>query len=346
MNFRVLLVDDSALVRAAVKEILGKIENLEVCGEARQGEEAIRRIIIDRPDLVIMDVEMPVMDGLSTLREIKERGLPVEVLMLSVLTQRGADITFQALELGALDFVPKPSPDSGLTLFDVEHILITKISELIQTRREHRLPTRIRKETPLKKGLVEYQALVIGSSTGGPRALQQIFEHLSGNFQVPIVIIQHMPPVFSNAFARRLDTLSPLKIKEAEDGDLLKRGHVYIAPGDQHLLIEQKGNPPVIRLNHERRVNGHRPSIDVTLFNFIKVFKSRMAALIMTGMGKDGADGMKLLHDEGGLTLAQDEQSSVVFGMNRRAIELGGIDRVLPLEKIAPSLEEYLKGAP
>lgn len=345
MPFNVLIIDDSILVRRAVRDILEKnVPGVSICGEARNGREGLEKILHCEPDLVILDVEMPVMDGLSVLRELRERNLGTPVLMLSVLTQNGADTTLQALELGALDFVPKPSPRSGLTLHDIEQILIARVNGIIQARRDRwKESGRKLTEAPLTRrhSDFQYDVLLIGSSTGGPQALQTIFRDLPGDFPVPVLVVQHMPPVFTKAFANRLDGFSPLHIMEAEDGALLQRGSVYLAPGNRHMLVEGRAGQYRIRLSDAPPVHAHRPSIDVTLDSVTEVFGRRSAALIMTGMGWDGAAGMRRLYDTGGLTLAQDEASSVIFGMNRRAIEMGGVIQVVPLKNIVEVLLTY-----
>ena len=351
MAFRVVLIDDSKLVREILREILEKIEGVQVCGEASNGRDGVNRVILDRPDLVIMDVEMPVMNGLEALQNMRERGIMEPVIMVSVLTQRGAEISFRTLELGALDFVPKPSRDSGFQVSDVEELLTGVVEGVMQEKSRTPFSREVFRKKNLEQGESqprekvppksnECSLLIIGASTGGPRALQEILRELPGDFPIPIALVQHMPPVFTAAFADRLDRLSHLHISEAVEGPLFP-GHVYVAPGDKHLLIEKdEEERPWIRLSGGPRVNSHRPSIDVTLRSAVSSFGGRAAALIMTGMGKDGMDGMIKLHNAGGRTYAQDEASSVVFGMNRRVIEAGVVDEILELDRIALSLTE------
>lgn len=345
MTFRVIIVDDSRLVRKAVRDILeSQVPLLEVVGEAANGQEGLDLIDSLHPDLVILDVEMPLMDGLTMLRRLKERTHRPDVIMLSVLTRNGAQISFQALDLGALDFVPKPAPGSGLYLEDIEQILVARVNGIIQTHNEtdyNQLHSeRFQQEhlsphvDPGKKRSV----LAIGSSTGGPQALQQIFSALPHSFPVPILVVQHMPPVFTAAFAERLDKLSELHIVEAKDGMEIRPGNVYLAPGNFHMSAEGMLDPHRISIKQTPPVNGHRPSVDVLFNSVTNLYGDGAVALIMTGMGWDGARGIKGIMENGGYTIAQDEQSSVVFGMNRRAIEMGGINRVVPLKNVVDVL--------
>ncbi|MBI3395964.1 MAG: chemotaxis-specific protein-glutamate methyltransferase CheB [Spirochaetia bacterium] len=339
MSFRVLLVDDSLLVRRAVADIVLAIPDVEVCGEAADGKTGLAMIESLRPDLVIMDIEMPQMDGLTVLSILKDRGVHVPVLILSAATTQGATSTFRALELGALDFVPKPSPDSGLSVADIGEFLAIRVRYLMLFNREQTAPPAAAAPLPPpKKG---WEILVIASSTGGPQALYEVFKALPKEFPVPIVIVQHMPAFFTKAFAERLDTVSGLHVREASEGMTFAKGQAVLAPGNHHLLIKRAGRGFSAHLSQAEPVNSHRPSIDVTLENVVDTVGGRAAAVIMTGMGRDGVRGLQRLHDAGGLTLAQDERSSVIFGMNRRAIEAGAIDRVVPLEKLVEVLTDY-----
>ncbi len=335
MAFRVLIVDDSLLVRAAVGDMIGAIPGAEICGRAVNGAEAVEKIATLKPDLVILDIEMPVMDGMTVLRELKLRGMKIPVLMLSVLTQHGARTTFQALELGALDFIPKPSAQAGLQLADIQGILVDKVSGLMAAKGEsvYSAPaTRADRHSAAKLDVV-----MIGSSTGGPQALHRIFRDFTEPFPAPVLIVQHMPPVFTAAFAERLNQVGAMEVLEATEGMELKPNRAILAPGNRHMsVLDGK-----IVLSDDPPVRSHRPSVDYTLNRVIDVFGNAVAALIMTGMGQDGLDAMTRLYRAGGLTLAQDEASSVVFGMNRRAIEAGVVDRVVTLEEAASVLRSF-----
>lgn len=342
MSFRVLLVDDSRLTRAAVTDLLAPIPNVEVCGEAGNGRDGLVLMEKLRPDLVIMDIEMPVMDGIDTLLAMKERQIKIPVLVLSSATSHGARSTFRALECGALDFVPKPSSDSGLTLRDIGELLAVRVRSLIPQTESPPTPPPSAPAAHERAG--NPRILVLASSTGGPQALYHIFQGLTADFPVPILIIQHMPPFFTAAFAERLSGIGGVRVREAEEGLEVGPGEAVVAPGGRHLRIAPRpGGKVVCQIGDDAPVNAHRPSIDVTLENVVDTFGGQAACVIFTGMGKDGVHGMSLLHDAGGLTFAQDEASSVVFGMNRRAIEAGAVDRVLPLENMVAVISETFK---
>lgn len=368
MSFQVLLVDDSRLTRRIVADTLEELPDLEIVGEAENGRECLNILATARRvDLVIMDVEMPVLDGISTLKEMSAR-IPADrrpaVLMLSVLTQHGALTTFRALDLGALDFVPKPSANTGLDLEAIQFLLLGRVREIMQSKREQAVvartlvpsvsgvaladpagltgPAQVEvKRSHIKPVPGSYEMLVIGCSTGGPQALQGIFRALPKSFPVPILVVQHMPPFFTAAFADRLNGLGPMTVVEAISGMSLKPGHAYLAPGDRHMLIRKNGNEYLTELSDDPPLRAHRPAIDKTLLSAVDVAGRRVCALIMTGMGRDGVEGMEALDQVGGLTLAQDEASSVVFGMNRRAIESGAIYQVVELKNVVEVLSVY-----
>lgn len=364
-----MLVDDSRLTRRIVADTLQELPDVVIAGEAENGRECLDFLARSPVDLIIMDVEMPVLDGISTLKEMAAT-IPVEkrpaILMLSVLTQAGALTTFRALDLGALDFVPKPSPNSGLDIDDIKQILLGRVREIIQSKKDeaaatNRVPVPVvsgapdgsiptvpasapyveRKKPAARPVPGSYEMLVIGCSTGGPQALQHIFRNLPATFPAPIVIVQHMPPFFTAAFADRLNGLGPMTVVEAISGMSLKRGHAYLAPGNRHLLVRKNGNEYLTELNDDPPLRAHRPAIDKTLLSAVEAAGRRVAGLIMTGMGRDGVEGMEALEQAGGLTLAQDEASSVVFGMNRRAIESGSIYQVVELKNVVEVLSVY-----
>ncbi len=366
MSFRVLLVDDSRLTRRIVADTLAEISGLTIVGEAENGRECLEILATAKVDLVIMDVEMPELDGISTLKEMSLRFAADRrpaVLMLSVLTQHGALTTFRALDLGALDFVPKPSANTGLDLDAIRVLLLGKVREIMQSVQERATAGRlvstavgstgsIASAAPASSGVATharrfrptpggYEMLVIGCSTGGPQALQEIFRKLPASFPAPILIVQHMPPFFTAAFADRLNGLGSLTVVEAISGMSLKPGHAYLAPGDRHMLLRKNGNEYLTELSDDPPLRAHRPAIDKTLLSAVEVAGQGVAALIMTGMGRDGVEGVEALAQAGGLTLAQDEASSVVFGMNRRAIESGSIYQVVELKNVVEVLSGY-----
>ncbi len=343
MSFRVLLVDDSRLTRAAVADLLSPIPNVEVCGEAANGRDGLVLIEKLKPDLIIMDIEMPVMDGIDTLLAMKERQIKIPVLVLSSATSHGARSTFRALECGALDFVPKPSAESGLTLHDIGELLAVRVRSLIPQTEAPAAAAPPPSGKP-QGSTGSPRVLILASSTGGPQALYHIFQGLNAQFPVPILIIQHMPPFFTAAFAERLSGIGGVRVREAEEGMEVGPGEAVVAPGGRHLRVSARPNGKLVcQIGDDPPVNAHRPSIDVTLENVVDTFGGQAACVIFTGMGKDGVHGMRLLHDAGGLTIAQDEATSVVFGMNRRAIEAGAVDRVLPLENMVDVISEIFK---
>jgi two-component system, chemotaxis family, protein-glutamate methylesterase/glutaminase len=355
-KIKVLVVEDSSLARKIITDILSSDPEIEVVGTANNGQTAIYKNDSLKPDVITMDIEMPVMDGLESLRHIMEKN-PKPVLMLSVLTKHGAEETFKALEYGAVDFIPKPASNLTITLKEVADLLIEKVKSVYKS--EIKIP--VKKITPEIKKAEDHtksdfskeiisiagketsiKVVGIGTSTGGPSALAGIFKCFPENFPCPVLVVQHMPEGFTKAFAERLDSNSGLKVKEAEDGDKIIPGHGYIAPGHSHIKIELKNGEKILKLEHSEKVSGHMPSIDV-LFNSIADNYGRDAVcVIMTGMGQDGAKGILKVKKNGGRTIAQDEESSVVYGMNRVAVQMGAIDEIVPLAGIPETIVKML----
>lgn len=343
MTYRILLIDDSALSRRIVRDIAEELPDVSVVGEAKNGREGLEMMESLQPDLAILDVEMPIMDGLSVLAERRARHLKTSVLMLSVLTREGAETTFRALELGALDFVPKPSAHMGFVVSELQQLLKQKISDLVHNKKADRFTAPHVPASPAGvRHLKEFDLLLIGSSTGGPQCLHRIFQHLPATFPLPVVVVQHMPPVFTATFAARLSGISGLEVEEAQDGLLLKPGRGVVARGGAHLAIERCATGLQVRLDHSEPLHALRPAVDFSIRSAMHAVGGRILGVIMTGMGRDGVDALKELHEAGGLVLAQDEETSVIFGMNRRAIEEGAVDVVLPDVGIA----EYLLAMP
>ena len=374
-SISVLVVDDSAFMRSLISRVLESAPDISVAGKAMNGDFALRKLDTLDVDLITLDLEMPVMNGIEFLKERRKRGIRIPVIILSSLATKGAQITMEALALGASDFALKPSgPDSG----DL-HKIGDELIELVRAygRRHKNAPPNGLRQTPVRRsrsvgektehgykgpdptarfrvplaapgrlvpkrspGRVEIVA--IGISTGGPNALRLVLPRLDRSVDVPVVIVQHMPPGFTKEFAASLDNLCPLEVKEAEDGDLLKSGRVLIAPGDHHVFVEDKRLAKVIRLSQDAPVNGHRPSAGVLFSSVSRIYKNRSLAIIMTGMGRDGAAEIGLIFEEGGLTLAQDEESCVVFGMPKVAIELGVIHSVVPLAEMADTINRLV----
>jgi two-component system chemotaxis response regulator CheB len=346
-KIRVVVVDDSALVRSMLKEIINSQKDMEVVGTAP--DPLIARDVIrnENPDVVTLDVEMPKMDGLDFLEKLM-RLKPTPVIMISSLTERGSETTMRALELGAVDFVAKPKLDirNGLESYSAD------ICEKIRAAAKARVRSLGKPATPslgaetviplLKNRISSTEKiLVFGSSTGGTEALKDVLIHMPPDGP-GIVMTQHMPEGFTKSFAARLDSLCKIRVKEAEDGDRVLPGHAYLAPGHSHLLLERSGANYVCKLSQAEPVNRHRPSVDVLFRSAANNAGKNAIGVILTGMGKDGAAGMKEMHDAGAHTFAQDEASCVVFGMPKEAIAHGGVDEVVPLKDMAQKILEYL----
>lgn len=337
---RVMVVDDSAFMRFTITKHLNETPGITVVTTARDGKEALELIPKFLPDVITLDVEMPRLDGLSTLREIMTN-YPRPVIMVSSLTSEGAVETVQALTLGAVDFVTKPAFKANVNLILVE--LVTKIMRASKARvwAINRLPTNgartgpeIHKNPPrhLEKG---EKVVVIGSSTGGPRALNTVIPNLPENLPASVLIVQHMPAGFTRSLSERLDSLSPLSIKEAEPGDTLEVGRCLMAPGGFHMLLDQSGH---IALNQKPPVHGVRPAVDVTMLSVAQIYGARTVAVILTGMGYDGTSGTSLVHSSGGWVIAEAEESCVVWGMPRSVTEAGFASEVVPLNQIAGAI--------
>jgi len=350
---KIIIIDDSLLVRNILSDVLEKKAGFEVIATGKTGLDGVELAEKLKPDFIILDIEMPVMDGLTALAEIKKRKLNSAVIMLSVLTQHGADATFKALELGAIDFVSKPSSGNQFSPDQIADVISQKIRGFLDSRSNPRIfghpqastVTSLR-EIPNKSFQKQdsINAIAIGTSTGGPKALQTLFSAFPNDFLRPILVVQHMPPGFTKAFADRLNSLSKVKVKEAEQGDIIEPGNAYIAPGDFQMRVVAKNGHKMIDLQQSQTVNGHRPSIEVLFDSMAEVYgPNHLLSVIMTGMGRDGAQSITNIHSKGGITLAQDEPSSVVYGMNRAAVEMGGIDHILPVEEIVPKMIELLR---
>jgi two-component system chemotaxis response regulator CheB len=354
-KIKVLVIDDSALVRQILVEILKGAHDMEVVGTASDPFIARERIKETNPDVLTLDVEMPRMDGITFLANLM-RLRPMPVVMVSSLTERGAEITLKALELGAVDFVSKPKVDVAGTLADFSEEILTKIRTAAGARvvarssaapvvpPKHSADAIIPAGTPGAAGAVVRKMLrttdrivAVGASTGGTEAIREFLVGLPADSPA-IVIAQHIPAAFSAPFTRRMDSLSRLRVCEPHDGQYIMPGHVYIAPGGKHLLVERDGARYRCRLNDGPPVNRHCPSVDVLFRSVAQMVGPNAVGVILTGMGDDGARGLKEMHDAGAQTIAQDEASSVVWGMPGAAVKLGAVDEILPLGKVAEAV--------
>lgn len=356
MAIRVLVVDDSGFFRRRVKEILEEDPLLTVIGDAANGQEAIEQAAALNPDVITMDIEMPVLDGIKATKEIMASN-PIPIVMFSSLTTEGAKATLEALEAGALDFLPKRFEDISQDREEAKKILCQRVRALGQkksslqkvrpkvTSSPATKPTleKVTKSTPVKitkSGGIDLVA--IGTSTGGPLALQKVLTDLPANFSKPIVMIQHMPATFTPAFAKRLDQLCNISVKEAEDGDRLQPGLALLAPGGKQMLIEGRAGNAVIKIIDSEPSLVYKPSVDITFRSVNKVFPGKTLAIVLTGMGADGREGARMLKTQGSEIWAQDEQSSVVYGMPAAIVEAGLADKVLSIDDFSQAMVKRL----
>ncbi|MGO2007291.1 protein-glutamate methylesterase/protein-glutamine glutaminase [Vreelandella alkaliphila] len=336
-KIKVLCVDDSALIRDLLTEIINSQSDMEVVAVAPDPIAARDLIKQHNPDVLTLDVEMPRMDGLDFLERLM-RLRPMPVLMVSSLTQSGSEITLRALELGALDFVAKPSLGIRSGMMEYATEITDKLRAAARSRPRQARHKNAPPPTQLKAPMVSSEKLIIiGASTGGTEAIRSVLEPLPANAPA-ILITQHMPGGFTRSFAERLDRLCRISVKEATDGERVLPGHAYIAPGDQHLELVRSGANYVVRLNDGPPVNRHRPSVDVLFHSASKHAGKNAIGVILTGMGKDGAVGLLEMREAGAATIAQNEQSCVVFGMPREAIAVGGAVEVVALDDIPSRL--------
>ena len=338
---RVLVVDDSALMRKLIPQILAADSSIQVVGTAMDGNFGLKKIEELKPQVVTLDLEMPGMGGLEMLKEIMRRHR-IPVIVVSSHSTEGASVTLQALSMGAFDFVAKPN-DVSARMPQIAQELITKIKAAAQSRGVKMRPVqdtfpRTQKVLP-DTGKPVTRVVAIGVSTGGPHALQYVLSQLPGDFPGSILVVQHMPEGFTEMFARRLDEICAIGIKEAQSGDLLLAGRALICPGSRHLKVRRLPLGDVAVLSDDPRVNGHRPSVDVLFRSVAEEFGSKSIAVLMTGMGDDGAQGMGEVKAAGGMTIAQSEDSCVVFGMPKAAIERGYAVRVVGLDVLANTLQ-------
>ncbi|WP_277057005.1 chemotaxis response regulator protein-glutamate methylesterase [Trichlorobacter lovleyi] len=350
-KIKVMIIDDSAVIRTVLAEILNGAGDIEVIGTAPDPLFAKNKLTSLQPDVITLDVEMPRMDGLTFLEELM-RTNPIPVLMVSSLTQRACDTTLRALELGAIDYVTKPSIEitQGVEALANEIIAKVRIAAKARVRfaaRGSLPPSSTASASPKASALdttrmaTTDKLIAIGASTGGTQAITEVITQLPAS--IPgIVVVQHMPPVFTKSYAERLNTMSRVNVKEAEHGDRILRGTAFIAPGGRHMSIRRDGAMYYLELSDGPPVNYVKPAVDV-LFRSVARFAGRNAVgVILTGMGEDGARGLKEMREHGALTLAQDEASCIVFGMPKRAIEMDAVDRVLPLSQIPRHILEAL----
>jgi two-component system chemotaxis response regulator CheB len=339
---RVLVVDDSAVMRAFLSRVVAAQPDMELLGASPDPLLAIDRIRRTPPDVITLDVEMPRMNGLDFLRNLMAVR-PLPVIMISSLTREGAETTLRALELGAVDFFPKPASydqlESGAQEI-ADKIRAAAGARVTRRRAVQPQPAQKSRPVPLLHAVppVLHRVIGIGASTGGVEALRDVLANLPSRMP-PIVIAQHMPPGFTETFAKRLDTLCRIHVKQAEDGDVVHGGFAYIAPGGRHLMVMRRGGGYYLRVTDDPPVNRHRPSVDTLFRSIAKAAGAQAIGVMLTGMGGDGADAMLEMSRAGAYNIAQDEASCVVFGMPRQAIAAGGVNEIAPLADIAGRLE-------
>jgi two-component system chemotaxis response regulator CheB len=372
----VLIVDDSALMRNLIGKMVEATPGLQIGDKAMNGLFALQKIPRVGPDVIVLDLEMPEMNGIEFLKERKKQGIDIPVIILSSIAEKGAAITMEALSLGASDFIQKPSGSISEDIHTVaDHLTSLLIAYGGQYRRSKGkkvlTPEEYTKKPAVEQGKKAFsttfglfggpstsepakpptpvrkagdtEIIAIGISTGGPDALRVVFADLDADLKQPILVVQHMPAGFTKEFAKSLDRLCPLTVKEGEEGDILQTGYAYIAPGNKHIEVERKAAGNILHLSDAPPVNGHRPSADVLFASVAMTFTNHVLGVIMTGMGRDGAQQLGTIYKEGGLTLGQDEKTAIVYGMPRVAFELGHVMEQVSLEKMGKRICEVAK---
>ncbi|MFB9134841.1 chemotaxis response regulator protein-glutamate methylesterase [Vibrio sp. AK197] len=360
MAIRVLVVDDSSFFRRRVSEIINSETRLEVIDVATNGKEAVEKAATLKPDVITMDIEMPVMDGITAVREIMAKN-PIPILMFSSLTHDGAKATLDALDAGALDFLPKKFEDIARNRDEAVTLLQQRVLQIAAKRGMLRRTVVAKNEAPatsarrstspigrasrsvaspvaaarFKSTGKKYQLTAIGTSTGGPVALQKILTKLPANYPLPIVLIQHMPATFTAAFASRLNSLCKIEVKEAQDGDILRPGVAYLAPGGKQMMIDGRPGSAKLRIIDGGERMNYKPCVDVTFGSAAKVYADKVLSMVLTGMGADGREGARMLKNAGATIWAQDEESCVVYGMPQAVAKAGISSEDLPLDRIA-----------
>jgi len=345
-RIRVLVVDDSVVIRRLVTHALEEDPLLEVVGSASNGAIALQRIPQLNPDVLTLDIEMPEMDGLETLRRVRREYSNLRVIMFSTLTERGAAVTLEALSLGADDYVNKVSNEGSLdrSMARLREELIPKIKQFFRMPAQSRaagpeLPRVPSPPPPAWRGMtVPPKVVVIGVSTGGPTALGAILPELPAGFPLPVLVVQHMPPMFTRLLAERLNASCPLRVEEASQGESVDAGKILIAPGDFHMKVAASGGGVRVCLDQSAPQNSCRPAVDALFASIGEVYGGAVITVVLTGMGQDGLRGVQILKARGAGILAQDEASSIVWGMPGAVVNAGLADRVLPLDQIVPEI--------
>lgn len=340
---KVMIVDDSPFMRHIFKKTIETENNITVIATASNGAEAIKKLKNIEPDVITLDVEMPIKNGLETLKELMKENNPTPTIMISAIDSKAT--VMKALELGAFDFIPKPDGSTSMSIDEISKNLILKINAAAQMK--SRQTYKVKPITPSYKNKIskkrarsKYPILAIGSSSGGPKALKAIITALPENFPAATLIVQHMPAGFTTSFANRLDQQSAISVKEAEEGDTIKPGTALLAPGDYHMRINERG---MISLDQSERKWSVRPCVDHMMVSAAENFSDRVVGVILTGMGTDGAEGMEAIKDHGGYGIVEDESTALVYGMPGATIKAGAFDDILPLHQIPFKLIELIE---
>ena len=357
-KIKVLVVDDSAFMRKAISLILEDDPEIEVVGTCRDGSEGFEAAKRLSPDIITLDIEMPRMDGLTALKLIMKE-CPTSVIMLSSLTTQGAEVTIKALELGAVDFLPKGQSYVNLNIVKIKAELINKVKTIVKHKRLRERLSRLQKlqaknggekhtyRTQSRLPQNDYKAIALGISTGGPMALQRVIPKISEDINLPIFLVQHMPPKFTKSLADRLNSMSQITVKEAEDYEIVKPGVAYLAPGGYHMTLDKNASGNILIKISDLPINTlHRPSVDVMISSVIKIYGRHTLGVIMTGMGRDGSLAIKELKNIGGYCIAQSEESCVVYGMPKAIVDAGMADVIAPLDNISQlinSTKQYVR---
>lgn len=350
-NIRVLVVDDTSVMRKIVSEVVDRDPEMETAGVASNGRIALQRVNQVSPDVITLDMEMPEMGGIEMVRELRKTHPRIPVIMLSALTVKGAEATFDALQAGASDYVAKPATSIGIpaTLAQLQAELLPRIRHFFPKRKVLPVPGRVGAAGGTALGRLgkksRIDVVAVGTSTGGPNALAKVFEQFVEPLPVPMVIVQHMPPIFTRTLAERLNKSSAMTVHEGEDGQVLQAGHAYIAPGGYHMETRREGAQVVLRMTQEPPENSCRPAADVLFRSVAESYRSSVLAVVLTGMGRDGYLGTQVICDQGGTAIAQDEATSVVWGMPSFLAKDGLAESVLPIDQIAENITKRVSAS-
>ena len=360
-KIKIIVVDDSAFMRKAISDMIESERTFEVVAKLRDGRELVEKVDKYNPDIITLDLQMRELDGLATLRELKRLGKNYPVLMVSSSTTEGSELTLECLDNGAISFITKPSGSISLDIIKVQKNLIEQIKSItsnVNARKkiistDDKTSYTYNNATIIKEKSIDREntmyilknkkinAVVIGASTGGPKALQEVLTKLPGNLGIPVFVVQHMPEGFTKVFSERLDKACKMKVLEASEGMKIYKDTIYIAKGGQHMTI---GANNTLSLNEEPAIWGVRPAVDKLFNSAIKVYGGNLISAILTGMGRDGADGTSNIKDNGGVTISEDKSTCTIYGMPKAAFETGKVDLVVPLDQIATRIIKIIKG--